>query len=101
MSNNDLWVRDVISSYGLIAMIVLCIAIWTIQKWPTILRDIYKDHLLGYETECAELSSPYREYLFSTLNCVVSNDEMLRSMGCLRVLEIGVKTGVDRIRARY
>ncbi|XP_020289717.1 methyltransferase-like protein 7A [Pseudomyrmex gracilis] len=93
MSNNDLWVRDVLSSYGLIAMIVLCIAIWTIQKWPTLLKDIYKAHLLGYETECAKLSSPYREYLFSTLSCVVSNDEMLCSMGCLRVLEIGVKTG--------
>ncbi|XP_011691058.1 PREDICTED: methyltransferase-like protein 7A isoform X2 [Wasmannia auropunctata] len=43
--------------------------------------------------ECAELASPYKEHLFKALQDIISNDEMLRSMGSIRILEIGVKTG--------
>lgn len=101
MSNNDLWIRDILASYGVIVMFILCIVIWTIRKWPTLRKDIYKAHLLGFEIECAELASPYKEHLFKTLQYIVSNDEILRSMGSIRILEIGVKTGVNRIYARY
>lgn len=97
MSNYDLWVRDILASYGVITMIISCITIWIIQKWPTWRKNIYKTHLLGFEMEYAELASPYKEHLFKTLQCMVSNDEMLRSMGCIRILEIGIKTGVNRI----
>ncbi|XP_011630835.1 methyltransferase-like protein 7A [Pogonomyrmex barbatus] len=93
MSNNDLWVRDVLASYGIIALIILCIAIWIIQKWSTVRKDTYKSYLLGFEMECAELSSPYKEHLFKALRYIVSNDQVLRSMGSIRILEIGVKTG--------
>ncbi|EZA53390.1 Methyltransferase-like protein 7A [Ooceraea biroi] len=74
-------------------MIILCIGIWIIRKWPGLRKDIYKAHLLGFEIECAELASPYKEHLFKALQYIVSNDEMLRSMGSIRILEIGVKTG--------
>lgn len=101
MSNNDLWVRDILASYGVIVMITLCIVIWAIRKWPTLRKDIYKTHLLGFEMEFAELASPYKEHLFKALQYIVSNDEMLRSMGSIRILEIGVKTGMNRIYAQY
>ncbi|XP_011691056.1 PREDICTED: methyltransferase-like protein 7A isoform X1 [Wasmannia auropunctata] len=93
MSNIDLWMRDVLASYGIIGLIILCVVIWIIQKWPTLRKDTYKAHLLGFEMECAELASPYKEHLFKALQDIISNDEMLRSMGSIRILEIGVKTG--------
>jgi len=96
MSNNDLWMRDVLASYGVIAVLVLCVVIWIIRKWPTLRKDIYKAHLLGFEVECAELAGPYKEHLFKALQCIASNDEMLRSMDSIRILEIGVKTGLNR-----
>nr|XP_012234060.1 PREDICTED: methyltransferase-like protein 7A isoform X2 [Linepithema humile] len=93
MSNYDLWIRDILTSYGVITMIIFCIMIWIIQKWPIWRKNIYRAHLLGLEMEYAELASPYKEHLFKALQCVISNDEMLRSMGCIRILEIGIKTG--------
>ncbi|XP_019698021.1 methyltransferase-like protein 7A [Harpegnathos saltator] len=93
MSNNDLWIRDILASYGVVAMIILCLVIWIIRELPKLRRNTYKAHLLGFEMECAELASPYKEHLFKTLQCIVSNDEILQSMGSIRVLEIGVKTG--------
>jgi hypothetical protein len=101
MSNNDLWIRDILASYGVIAVLMLCVVIWIVQKWPALRKDIYKAHLLGFEVECAELASPYKEHLFKALRCIASNDEMLRSMDSIRILEIGVKTGVNRTYARY
>lgn len=101
MSNDDLWIRDTLASYGLIVITMLCIVIWFVRRWPTLLQETYKAHLLGFEIECAELMSPYKEHLFTTLHRTISNDEMLRSMSSIRVLEIGVKTGANRICARY
>lgn len=100
MSNIDLWMRDVLASYGIIILIILYVVIWMIQKWPTLRKDTYRAHLLGFEMECAELASPYKEHLFKALQHIASNDEMLRSMGSIRILEIGVKTGANCISAR-
>ncbi|XP_012527730.1 methyltransferase-like protein 7A [Monomorium pharaonis] len=93
MSSIDLWICDVLGSYGIIALIILYIVIWTIKKWPMLQKDTYRTHLVGFEMECAELANPYKEHLFKALQDIVSNDEMLRSMGSIRILEIGVKTG--------
>lgn len=95
--------RDVLASYGVITSIVLCIVIWMIQKWPALRKESYRAHLLGFEMECAELATPYKEHLFKALQYIVSNDEMLRSMGSIRILEIGVKTGANQCSgpARY
>lgn len=101
MSNNDLWIRDILANYGVIAMVILCIVIWIVREFPKLRRNTYKAHLLGFEMECAELASPYKEHLFKVLQYIVSNDEILRSMGSIRVLEIGVKTGVNRTCIRY
>lgn len=100
MSSVDLWMRDILASYGIIVSIILCVVIWMIRKWPTLRKDIYRAHLLGFEMECAELASPYKEHLFKALQYIVSNDEMLRSMGAIRILEIGVKTGANIILVR-
>ncbi|XP_014469089.1 PREDICTED: methyltransferase-like protein 7A isoform X2 [Dinoponera quadriceps] len=69
MSNNDLWIRDILASYGVIAMIILCIVIWIIRELPKLRRNTYKAHLLGFEMECAELASLYKEHLFKVLQC--------------------------------
>lgn len=100
MSGIDVWMRDILASYGVIASITLCTVIWMIQKWLTLRKDTYRTHLLGFEMECAELASPYKEHLFKALQYIVSNDEMLRSMSSIRILEIGVKTGTNWISAR-
>lgn len=101
MSNHDLWMRNIFASYGVAVIIILCIVMWTIKKWPTLRRNIYKTYLLGFETECAELANPYKVHLFKIMECIVSNDELLRSMGSIRILEIGVKTGVNWICVWY
>lgn len=100
MSSIDVWMRDILASYGVIALIILCVVIWMIQKWPTLRKDTYRAHLLGFEMECAELANPYKEHLFKALQYIVSSDEMLRSMNSIRILEIGVKTGTNWISAR-
>lgn len=93
MSASDLWLRDVFTKYGLIVMIVLLVSFWINYKWSKVRRNIYKAYLLGFETECAELADSYKRRLFRSLDQIVSHDETLRSMGQIRVLEIGVKTG--------
>ncbi|XP_017893553.1 methyltransferase-like protein 7A [Ceratina calcarata] len=93
MSSSDLWIRDVITSYGLPAIILILIAISISQNWPWLRKCIYKCYLTGFEAECAELMAPYKKCLFESLQHVVSSDRVLRAMGCIRLLEIGVKTG--------
>ncbi|XP_017762667.1 PREDICTED: methyltransferase-like protein 7A isoform X2 [Eufriesea mexicana] len=56
-------------------------------------RCDYKTYLTGFEVECADLMAPYKKHLFESLQHIVSSDTVLRSMGCIRLLEIGVKTG--------
>lgn len=94
MSNSDLWVRDVIASYGLLCLIAVAMIIWIYEKWSDLQRSVYRSYLKGFEVECAELTAPYRAHLFGQLRNVVSNDRVLRSTDCIRLLEIGVKTGV-------
>ena len=93
MSASDLWLRDVFTKCGLIVVIVLFVSFWINYKWSKVRQNIYKAYLLGFETECAELADSYKRRLFRSLERIVSHDENLRSMGQIRVLEIGVKTG--------
>ncbi|XP_076174214.1 thiol S-methyltransferase TMT1A-like isoform X2 [Ptiloglossa arizonensis] len=93
MSISDLWVRDVITNYGIYLFIFILAAIYTWQKWPHIRRAVYKSYLTGFEVECAELLSTYKDHLFEFLEHIISSDESLRSRNCIRLLEIGVKTG--------
>ncbi|XP_012249522.1 methyltransferase-like protein 7A [Bombus impatiens] len=93
MSSKDLWMRDVITSYGLLVLIFLTMVISILRKWPNLRQYVYKVHLTGFEVECAELMVPYKKHLFKSLQYIVSSDKVLRSMGCIRLLEIGVKTG--------
>lgn len=93
MSNNDLWIRDVITSYGLLLFVSIIAVILMSRKWSDLKKCIYKAYLTGFEVECAELMIPYKKLLFKSLQHVVSGDKVLRSMGCIRLLEIGIKTG--------
>ncbi|KAK0178836.1 hypothetical protein PV327_007684 [Microctonus hyperodae] len=54
---------------------------------------IYRSHLLCFEAECAYLSASYKKHLFAPLNDTCSNDEILQYEKCIRVVEIGVRTG--------
>lgn len=96
MSDCDLWVRDLFTAYGflVLALSVITIFIWT--RRSSLQKSIYKSYLTGFEVECAELALPYKKHLFGLLQEIVSSDDRLRSMGCIRVLEIGVKTGGHR-----
>ncbi|KAK9298558.1 hypothetical protein QLX08_008149 [Tetragonisca angustula] len=94
MSNNDLWMRDAITSYGLLLFVFIVVVILISRKWSDLKKCIYKAYLTGFEVECAELMIPYKKLLFKSLQHVVSSDKVLRSMGCIRLLEIGIKTGV-------
>ncbi|KAG7212825.1 hypothetical protein KM043_002182 [Ampulex compressa] len=93
MGTSDLWMRDVVTSYGLIVVLFACVAYYLSQKWSKLCENCYKAHLLGFEMECAELAAPYKKDLFESLQQIISHDKVLRSMGCIRILEIGVKTG--------
>lgn len=93
MSNSDLWIRDIITSYGLSTLILVLLTIWIARRWSSLQRRIYKAYLTGFEVECSELASPYKKHLFKSLQHIVSSDNVLRSMDCIRLLEIGVKTG--------
>ncbi|XP_076628898.1 thiol S-methyltransferase TMT1A-like [Colletes latitarsis] len=93
MSNSDLWVRNVITNYGFVSIVFTYAIFWISSKWSDLQRSVYKSCLTGFEVECAELSSQYKKNLFELLQHIISNDSRLRSMGCIRVLEIGVKTG--------
>ncbi|KOC58946.1 Methyltransferase-like protein 7B [Habropoda laboriosa] len=93
MSNSDVWMRDVITSYGLLSAVLVLVIILLLRKWSSLQKSIYKAYLTGFEVECAELSRAYKKQLFKPLEHVVSCDKVLQSMGCIRLLEIGVKTG--------
>ncbi|CAK9820578.1 Thiol S-methyltransferase METTL7B [Anthophora plagiata] len=93
MSNSDLWMRDVITSYGLLLVLSVLAIVVISRKWPSLQKSIYKAYLTGFEAECAELAVPYKKHLFESLEHITSCDNVLRSMGCIRLLEIGVKTG--------
>lgn len=94
MSSNDLWIRDVITNYGLLLLVVILIGILISRKWLNLQKRIYKAYLTGFEVECAELMTSYKKHLFKSLQHVISSDKVLKSMNCIRLLEIGVKTGV-------
>ncbi|XP_076655746.1 thiol S-methyltransferase TMT1A-like [Halictus rubicundus] len=93
MSVSDLWIRDLFTNYGLLALLFSCAAIVMSQQWSNLQKYVYKAYLTGFEVEWAEIALPHRKRLFKLLHNAVSSDERLRSMGCIRVLEIGVKTG--------
>ncbi|XP_029040197.1 methyltransferase-like protein 7A [Osmia bicornis bicornis] len=93
MSNSDLWIRDIITSYGLSSVLLVLLTIWISRKWSDLQRTIYKAYLTGFEVECSELATSYKKHLFKSLQHIVSSDNVLRSMNCIRLLEIGVKTG--------
>ncbi|KAK2580145.1 hypothetical protein KPH14_012418 [Odynerus spinipes] len=93
MSSGDLWLRDTATSYGQIIILLFLIIFVINRKWKKLCERVYKAHLVGFELECAELAFPYKRELFKILRKIVSDDEILRSLGCIRVLEIGVKTG--------
>lgn len=96
MSVSDLWIRDFFTNYGLLALIFSSAAIVMLQQWSNLQKYVYKAYLTGFEVEWAEITLPHRKRLFKLLHNAVSSDERLRSMGCIRVLEIGVKTGGHR-----
>ncbi|CAL7943955.1 unnamed protein product [Xylocopa violacea] len=93
MSNSDLWIRDIITTYGLSLVIFILIAVVISRKWSYLQNRIYKAYLTGFELECAKVMAPYKRHLFQSLEHIVSNDNVLRSMGSIRLLEIGVKMG--------
>ncbi|KAI4477841.1 hypothetical protein M0804_012321 [Polistes exclamans] len=97
MSIGDVWLRDTVMSYGKIIVTLIILIYIIFRKWPKLCEIVYKAHLLGFEMELAEIAFPYKKELFKILETIVSNDKSLRSKGCIRVLEIGVKTG-DNIR---
>ena len=99
MSASDLWLRDVCTKYGLIVVVILLLSFVINYKWSKVRAYIYKSYLLGFEVECAKLAASYKRRLFRPLEQIVSHDETLRSLGRIRVLEIGVKTG-DRFLSR-
>nr|XP_031834451.1 methyltransferase-like protein 7A isoform X1 [Nomia melanderi]XP_031834452.1 methyltransferase-like protein 7A isoform X1 [Nomia melanderi] len=101
MSDSDLWVRDVLATYSFLALVLSVTTIFIWKRWPNLQKSIYKSYLTGFEVECAELALPYKKHLFGLLQEIVSSDYRLRSMGCIRVLEIGVKTGGHRENIQF
>lgn len=93
MSVYDVWVRDTLSRYGIITVTAVLVIVWVKVKWPKFKQYVYKSYLVGFEAECAELASPYKTKLFSLIEQRQSRDAFLRSVGRIRILEIGVKTG--------
>ncbi|XP_074102862.1 thiol S-methyltransferase TMT1B-like [Cotesia typhae] len=93
MATCDIWIRNIISIYGLLLIIMLIIYYFVNSKWCKLTNYIYRSHLLGFESECAEVAVPYKRRLFESLNNLESYDKFLRFNNCIRVLEIGVKTG--------
>ncbi|XP_043267148.1 methyltransferase-like protein 7A [Venturia canescens] len=93
MSTSDLWIRDIVSYYGYILLGFLIISWLVARRWRKFAENVYRSHLLGFETECADLVAPYKKKLFEQLKYLESNDEILRSLGRIRILEVGVKTG--------
>ncbi|XP_011499913.1 PREDICTED: methyltransferase-like protein 7A isoform X2 [Ceratosolen solmsi marchali] len=93
MSGSDLWIRDLITKYGLITIIIIIFSGLISWKWSRFRQHYFETFLLGFESECAELTRTYKKRLFAPLEKFVSHDETLRCLGRIRILEIGVKTG--------
>jgi hypothetical protein len=93
MSASDLWIRDLITKYILTIIIIIILSILISWKWSRFRQHYFEAFLLGFESECAELTSTYKKRLFAPLKKFVSQDETLRCLGQIRILEIGVKTG--------
>lgn len=93
MSTIDLWLRDLVTKYGLIVIVIVLLSSLISWKWSRFRQSNYKAFLLGFETECSELASSYKKKLFAPLEHIVSHDEVLRALKSIRILEIGVKTG--------
>lgn len=93
MSYIDLWVRDLGAHYGLMVIISLIIILCVVSRWSKVRETWYRDYLIGFETECSDLAAFHKRRLFEPLKCLVSADEVLRDLGRIRILEIGVKTG--------
>ncbi|XP_046590009.1 methyltransferase-like protein 7A [Neodiprion lecontei] len=93
MSTADLWVRELGARYGLVLIIVIVIATWAYSRWSKVRKVWYRDHLVGFETECSTLARFHKRRLFEPLHSLVSADSALRDLGRIRILEIGVKTG--------
>lgn len=89
--------RDVMMNYMLISILFVIVFVLINCKWPRFCDKVYKTHLLGFETECAQLAGSYKTSLFKSLEHIVSCDKHLRDKGVIRVLEIGVKTGAFEI----
>lgn len=94
MSSGDLWFRDTIKYFALaaISLIILTCLVW--WKWTRFRQSHFRAHLLGFESECSELAAEHKQELFANLKHVISHDPILRGSHKLRLLEIGVKTGV-------
>lgn len=93
MSSSDLWMRDIVAKYGLIFLCTVIFSTLISWRWSRFRQHHFKTFLLGFESECAELASIHKRQLFQQLEKLVSHDEVLRSLGRIRILEIGVKTG--------
>ena len=94
MGTTDLWMRDIITYYGTIVVGFTIISWILTRQWYRFQQNLNRSHLLGFEAECADLAVNYKKELFEPLGRMLSKDEILRSIGSIRVLEIGVKTGV-------
>ncbi|XP_034940827.1 methyltransferase-like protein 7B [Chelonus insularis] len=93
MAVHDLWIRDVLTIYGSLIFGTVFIYYIVKLKWSKFTNYIYRSHLLGFETECAELMVSYKKRLLEPLNNIISKDPVLKAKNCIRLLEIGVKTG--------
>ncbi|XP_015601578.1 methyltransferase-like protein 7A [Cephus cinctus] len=93
MSAKDLWIRDLITIYGSILIVTSVLIFWITKKWSKFCENLYRSYLLGFEMECAELAGSHKKRLFKNLRYTESKDEILKIMGKVRILEIGVKTG--------
>lgn len=94
MGLNDLWMREIFTIYGSIVLGFIVIYYIIHWNWSKLTSIIYRAHLVGFEAECAYLAAPFKKRLFEPLNFACSNDEILRSDNCIRIVEIGVKTGI-------
>lgn len=89
----DLWLKEIFTLYGSLLFAILVIVYVVNWWWSKLVKSVYRLHLIGFETECADISAAYKKRLFAPLSSTVSSDEILKSEGAIRVLEIGVKTG--------
>lgn len=93
MGNGDVWMREIVVDYGTVVLISAIITYVLCQQWSRLARYVYRLHLLGFETECADLALPFKKRLFGQLECFSLREENLKSDDSIRLVEIGVKTG--------